>query len=49
MRQRTASPPVRSAAYATYADHDQVRQVLGEILDGVQPPEVSDDDANIHA
>ena len=40
---------VRSAAYATYADHDQVRQVLGEILDGVQPPAMSDDDANIDA
>lgn len=40
---------VRSAAYATYADHDQVRQVLDDIIDGVQPPEVSDDDASIDA
>jgi len=40
---------VRSAAYATYAEHDQVRQVLDDIIGGVQPPEVSDDDASIDA
>ncbi len=40
---------VRAAAYATYADHDQVRQVLDDIIGGGQPPEVSADDASIDA
>lgn len=40
---------VRSAAYAAYADHNQVCQVLADIIGGVQPPEVSDDDASIDA
>lgn len=40
---------VRSAAYATYAEHDQVRQVLDDITGGGQPPEMSDDDASIDA
>jgi hypothetical protein len=40
---------VRSAAYATYAEHDRVRQVLQDIIGGTRPPEVSDDDASIDA
>jgi hypothetical protein len=29
---------VRSAAYATYAEHDRVRQVLQDIIGGTRPP-----------
>ena len=40
---------VRSAAYTTHGDHDQVRRVLDDIVNGGQPPELSDDDASIDA
>lgn len=38
---------VRSAAYATYADHDHVIQVVTAITGAPRPPRVSDDAANI--
>ena len=38
---------VRSTAYSTYAEHDQVRQVVEQITGTAQPPEVSDDAATI--
>ena len=38
---------VRSAAYATYADHDEVAQVVEDITHGTHGPELSDDAATI--
>lgn len=40
---------VRSAAYATYPEHDQVHPVLQDIIGDPRPPDVSDDDASIDA
>ena len=38
---------VHSTAYSTYAEHDQVRQVVEQVTGAAQPPEVSDDAATI--